>query len=85
MSLQTYAKGDSIKTATSPAEKVALEFEGYKPVAETVAENVDYRDLQAQARQLGIPANQRKDALAAYVAKSAGSTTVETPVSDDDQ
>jgi len=59
----TYVKGDSAKVATSRAQAVALVFDGYVFRGESPSEDVDYRDLQAQAKELGIPANQSADAL----------------------
>lgn len=57
-----YAKGDVTRTAHTPADAAKLEFNGFKRVVD--AENVDYRDLQKQAKELGIPANGSAEELA---------------------
>src|SRR5690349_144228 len=65
----TYRKGDDVRVASTPSEAVALSFEGYKrETAESVADGADYRELQAQAKELGIAANQSKGALAEAIA-----------------
>lgn len=35
----TYAKGDDVKVANTPAKAVALAFAGYKPVSDDAAES----------------------------------------------
>lgn len=74
-----YAKGEKTRYAGSAAEAVAAVFDGYKLVeassdvpAEGTVDNhdedsTDYRDLQAQAKELGIPANQSAEALRAAI------------------
>jgi hypothetical protein len=65
----TYRKGDDVRYADSAATAVNLAFTGYvRDSAESLAEGTDYRDLQAQAKELGIPANQSKEALAEAIA-----------------
>lgn len=59
----TYVKGDVVKVATSTKRAVALVFDGYRRKVDGPSEDVDYRDLQAQAKELDIPANQSADAL----------------------
>lgn len=61
-----YVKGERTRVAASNAEAVALTFDGYvrkgdEPEAE--APKVDYHDLQKQAKELDIPANQTADEL----------------------
>lgn len=64
-----YRKGHETRVADTAHEAVALAFDGYRiQTAESVAAETDYRDLQAQAKSLGIPANQGKDALAKAIA-----------------
>jgi hypothetical protein len=79
----TYTKGEDVRHASSPSEAVALVFAGYRPqTAASVAESADYRDLQAQAKGLGIPANQSKADLAQAIAEApvaAPSAPVSTP------
>lgn len=60
----TYIKGDDVRSASNAAEAVALAFQGYKRQTADFLADVDYRDLQEQAKALGIPANQSKEALA---------------------
>jgi hypothetical protein len=63
------------RAVTTEADKVAATWDGFvlneDPTgASQSAEKVDYRDLQAKAKEAGIPANQSADdlqkALAAY-------------------
>lgn len=62
-----YVKGSSVQVATTASRATALVFEGYtarvddEPVP--AAADLDYRDLQKQAMELDIPANQSADAL----------------------
>lgn len=65
---EIYVKGDLTRRVFTPAQRVAAVWDGFKPTSEVTAEDVDYRDLQATAKSLGIPANQGKDALAAAIA-----------------
>lgn len=67
--VQIYVKGEQTRRVFTPAQRVAAEWDGFKPASEVTAEDVDYRDLQAQAKSLGIPANQGKDALAKAIAE----------------
>lgn len=60
-----YVKGGDVQRATTPSRAVALVFDGYKKVDEQ--EDTSYADLQAQAKALGIPANQKADALRAAI------------------
>lgn len=59
----TYVKGDVTKVATSTKRAVALVFDGYRRKVDGPSESADYRDLQAQAKELDIPANQSAEAL----------------------
>lgn len=71
-----YVKGDVVRTATTPAKAVALVFNGFVRQAPVPpSEDADYRDLQAQAKELDIPANQSADVLreAIFDAKLADS------------
>lgn len=58
-----YVKGDSERVANTVSRAAALVFEGYALKDESPAPDADYRDLQAQAKELGISANQKADAL----------------------
>lgn len=58
-----YVKGDSTQVATSASKAAALVFDGYVLQDESPAPDADYRDLQAQAKELGIAANQKADVL----------------------
>lgn len=70
-----YRKGHETRVADNASEAVRLTFDGYRPqTAETVASESDYRDLQAQAKVLGIPANQGKEALAEAIASHVPGT-----------
>lgn len=67
---QIYVKGDQTRRVYTPAQRVAAVWDGFKPASEVTADDTDYRDLQAQAKVLGIPANQSKDALVAAIANT---------------
>lgn len=55
--------------ADTASEAVALQFAGYRPeTAESVASELDRAELQAQAKSLGIKANQSSAALAEAIA-----------------
>ena len=68
-----YEKDGRTVVAQSPATAVALTFDGYRLVKEVddvnahdgeeVKLEADYRDLQKQAKELGINANQSADEL----------------------
>jgi hypothetical protein len=73
-----YVKGDSEKVANTPARAVALVFDGYTLKETVPAESASYRDLQAQAKELGIPANQSEGALREAIAAATPSTAVTT-------
>lgn len=66
---QYFQKGTDVRVATTAADEVALRFKGFAPVAVTALVEVDtfagvgYRDLQATAKELGIPANQSAQEL----------------------
>ena len=68
---QHFQKGTDVRVATTAADEVALRYEDFIPVVVnaaaaatvTVATGVDYRELQAAAKALGIPANQSADEL----------------------
>lgn len=83
----TYVKGDSVKVANTAARAVALRFDGYTLHEATPAEDTSYRDLQAQAKELGIPANQSEAALRAAIAEASlpGADTVVDPEPATDQ
>lgn len=63
-----YVKGDDEKVANSTTRAVALVFEGYQLKTEVPADDTSYRDLQAQAKELGIKANQPEDVLRKQIA-----------------
>lgn len=63
-----YVRGDQTRLARTPGAAVAAVWDGFRPATQQQTEDADYRDLQAQAKRLGIPANQSKDALAAAIA-----------------
>jgi hypothetical protein len=74
-----YVKGEQTRLVDTPAERVAAEFAGFKPVKDVRPENTPYRDLQKQAQALGIPGNQSAAELAAQIAafEAEGGPTVE--------
>lgn len=76
-----YVKGDDERVANTPARAVALVFEGFSLKETIPAEGATYRDLQAQAKELGIPANQSEGALRDAIAAKTPST-VNTAVVD---
>jgi len=57
----TYAKGDQRRSVHTAADAVKARFAGFKLIA--AEDGVDYRDLQAQAKELEIPANQSAEEL----------------------
>lgn len=65
-----YVKGDVERVANTPARAVALVFDGFRLKEAVPAEDTSYRDLQAQAKELGIPANQSADDLRAAIAQA---------------
>jgi hypothetical protein len=69
--LGTYVKNGRRKTAGSRRDAVALVFDGYKLEKPVVSEEATYRDLQAQAKELGIAANQSESALREAIALKA--------------
>lgn len=66
-----YVKGDSVRIASTTSAAAALAFDGYAlqgepaPAEETEGDSngADYRDLQKQAKELDIPANQTAEEL----------------------
>lgn len=58
-----YVKGDDQRVANSASAAVALVFDGFVRKDEGPAEDATYRDLQEQAKELDIPANQSAEAL----------------------
>lgn len=64
----TYVKDGRVRVVDSAASRVNAEWEGFVPKAEQSVDDVDYRDLQEQAKALGVPANQSKAALVEAVA-----------------
>ena len=59
----TFAKGNIVRRADRPVDVVALRFAGWKRVEEQTPDDASYRELQEQAKSVGIPANQSTDAL----------------------
>ena len=59
----TYVRGDTTRYARTRAQAVAFVWDGFRPATAQQPEDVDYRNLQAQAKALGIPANQSAEAL----------------------
>jgi hypothetical protein len=76
-----YVKGDSEKVANTTARAVALVFEGYRLKETVPADDTSYRDLQAQAKELGIKANQPEAALREAIAAASlpGPDTIVEP------
>ena len=64
-----YVKGDKVRNALTPAQAVQAVWDGFVAAPEQ-AEQVEtpYADLQAQAKALGIPANQSAAKLAEAIA-----------------
>lgn len=60
-------EGEKYETS-SPVEITRLKAHGYSETAPATSDDADYRDMQTRAKELGIPANQSKDALAAAIA-----------------
>ena len=64
-----YRKGHDTRVADTASEAVSLAFAGYQlQTAESVASELDRAELQAQAKALGIKANQSSAALAEAIA-----------------
>lgn len=82
--VQIYVKGDQTRRVYTPAQRVAAVWEGFKPASEVTTEDVDYRDLQAQAKSLGIPANQGKEALVKAIAEHEPEEAPAAPTPDVD-
>lgn len=71
---QIFTKGDVTRHADTPAEVAQLKFDGFREVVDTVAPAADvaeieipYADLQREAKELGIPANQSAEVLEAAI------------------
>ena len=64
-----FVKGDAVRFAQTPAQAVQAAWDGFVAAPEQV-ETVEtpYADLQAQAKALGIPANQSAAKLAEAIA-----------------
>lgn len=69
-----YVKGDQTRVANTKADAVQAVFDGFAPVKSNSEDSsaskggsedssASYRDLQAQAKELDIPANQSAEAL----------------------
>jgi hypothetical protein len=58
----TFVKGDQTRVAHNPSDAVKARFDGFQLLG-AGAGQVDYADLQEQAKRRGIPANQSKEAL----------------------
>lgn len=72
---QTFSKGDVRRSANNQADVVALKFDGFVEVADAAqasAPKESYEDLQAAAKELGIPANQSREALTQAIADELG-------------
>lgn len=80
-----YVKGDREKVADTPARAVALAFEGYVLKDTVPSETASYRDLQAQAKELGIPANQSEQHLREAIAALPPSVVVTAEGDDNDE
>lgn len=64
-----YRKGHDVRVADTNAQAVALTYDGFQPqTAEAVESELSRSELQAQAKALGIPANQSSAALAEAIA-----------------
>jgi len=63
-----YVKNGRVRAASTAADAVDLVWNGYVPVADQPAPSRS--DLQAQAKALGIPANQTSEALLAAIAEA---------------
>ena len=71
----TYVRGDSVKHAGTPAQAVALVWDGYKRADDPAVVDAPYAELKAQAKALGIPVKGSKDDLAAAIAAKAEETS----------
>lgn len=78
----TYVKGDRVRFASNAVQVVQAKWEGFVR-ADQADVDVDYRDLQARAKSLGIPANQPKaklaEAVASYTPENADPATPDQP------
>lgn len=75
-----YVKGDSVRMASSARSAAALVFDGFVLQDQSPAADADYRDLQAQAKELDIKANQSADALRVAIdAKLAEDPVIDGP------
>lgn len=72
-----YVKAGAVRNCQTRADVVAARFEGFVPAGNQDPVDVDYRDLQEQAKALGIPANQSKAALVKAVAAHPTETTTD--------
>ena len=69
-----YRKGDDVRVVETPTEAVNLLARGYVRQGATPTEDgPDYRELQRQAKELGIPATGTKEELAAAVSHAQAS------------
>ena len=64
-----FVKGDKVRNAVTPAQAVQAAWEGFVAAPDQAEqESASYADLQAQAKELGIPANQSAVKLAEAIA-----------------
>jgi hypothetical protein len=69
MTSEAYVKGSRTKIVSTPSERVAAEFAGFRPASELSVDSVDRGQLQATAKSLGIKANQSNEALVKAIAE----------------
>lgn len=72
-----FVKGGVTRMAYTPADAVRFTFEGYKRLEEETAESVSYRELQAQAKEFGVKANQPADVLVEQIKAAAEARAAE--------
>lgn len=75
----TYAKGDRRRSVTTASDAVKAQFDGFKLVS---VDEVDYADLQAQAKELGIKANQSAAALTEQINAKLSDESTESTAGD---
>lgn len=66
----TFVKGSVVRVAQTATQVVQLRFDGWSRVEEQG--DVSYRELQSQAKHVGIPANQSAEQLVEALSRLEG-------------
>lgn len=69
MTSEAFVKGSQTRLVSTPSERVAATFAGFKPASDVSAKDTKRAVLQATAKTLGIDARQSNDALAKAIAE----------------